>query len=565
MNENGKDPRNIELTVAVSDSKHQTLTQPKGKNWRNKQYISQIDKEDVDNIEKVDAEKFDGSKQNVDSEQGENAVNKDGEETGEEKAVKKTSAIDRIINELGINKYNMRIYLILSLFFLADGAEMIVISLLISKLGVIWDLSHTQKGLMGSAVFVGFFIGALVSGKLSDTKGRKPTFIIGSLIVCVFATGSAFAPNYTTFLILRALNGLGIGMSIPSCTSLVTEITPTAYRAWVLNLVWIFFPFGEIFAIMIAESILDYPIGWRYLLGFAGLPSILAFAISFFIFESPKYYLATKNYEKAFYGINRMLSFKKLAELTPETKEQIIKENEESSKSSIKPAFSTLFKKDYLGLTIKCCFIFFACSFIYYGVVYIMPQTMEQVALEESNSTITNITNSTNITQFGSEEDQDITTMSDSDKADMYNGLILSALSEIPSTLLTGYFSNLYFLGRLGAMIIGFGMTGISAISCGIFLKNLTIPIILLKFSIEIPFGVIYLYISEAFPTKIRTIANGATNAFNRIGGITTPILSQLAFSIATGLPYYMYAFVAAMGLLVTYLLPFETLGRDLH
>ena len=55
------------------------------------------------------------------------------------------STFDAIIDKLGINWYNMRIYIILSLFFLADGAEMIVISLLITKLGEIWDLCTLKK------------------------------------------------------------------------------------------------------------------------------------------------------------------------------------------------------------------------------------------------------------------------------------------------------------------------------------------------------------------------------------------------------------------------------------
>ena len=69
--------------------------------------------------------------------------------------------IDTIIEGIGLNKHILSIYLIISLFLLADGGEMIVLSLLITKLGTLWGLSELQKGLLGSGVFVGFFIGSL--------------------------------------------------------------------------------------------------------------------------------------------------------------------------------------------------------------------------------------------------------------------------------------------------------------------------------------------------------------------------------------------------------------------
>jgi MFS family permease len=592
MNAKEKDVRNIELTV----------DQTKSKNIQNVKYIMQVEDQDTIGFEEKSGIKEKETNINIENysinDNQREIKNKENEENcnissenqekssnvADEKSTPKApeNTVDKIINELGLNSYNMRIFIVLSLFFLADGAEMIVISLLITKMGQLWNLTNTEKGMMGSAVFVGFFIGALSSGKFSDTKGRKPTFIAGALIVCIFSTLSAFSFNYYWFLIFRALNGFGIGMSIPSSTSLCTEITPTVWRAWVLNMVWIFFPFGEIFAVFIAKAVLEKEDGWRLLLGFAAIPTVLAFIISFFIYESPKYYLATKEYDKAYNGLNRIFKFKNLPELTQETKDKIFKENEESTKNNIKPNFKSLLKKEYLGITLKCCLIFYVSSFIYYGVVYILPQTMESVAknvkVDASNFTIpgnlSDFDNST-ISDYdpGSEVYTNSTTsdvepeynLTESERNEMYTGIILSALSEIPSTLITGYLANIPALGRVKSMAYGFILTAFSCLICGIFLDYLSITASLVKFSIDIPFGIIYIYVSEAFPTKIRSIAIGVTNSFNRLGGISTPIFSQLAFSVSNGMPYFLFSFAAIIGALTTFILPFETLGREIH
>ena len=84
----------------------------------------------------------------------------------------------------------------MSLFNLADGGEFLVISLLSHKLGILWNLTHSEKGTLGSIVFVGFFFGVWISGKISDNYGRKPTFIIGSTMATFFAVLSAISWDF---------------------------------------------------------------------------------------------------------------------------------------------------------------------------------------------------------------------------------------------------------------------------------------------------------------------------------------------------------------------------------
>jgi putative MFS transporter len=457
-------------------------------------------------------------------------------------SIEERTIIDNIVNDIGISSYNFRIYAVLVMFFLADGAEMIVISLLITTLGKEWQLTESQKGFMGSAVFIGFFIGALLAGKIADTKGRKPTFIAGALFVFIFSSIYAFAFDVYTFLFLRALNGFGIGIAIPSSSSLAAEITPMKYRSWVLNLIWVCFPLGEIFAVIAAWNVLHLENGWRYLLALSAFPSLVSFIICFFIFESPRYYLCSKQYDRAFASINRILSYRDKEALTEEQKASIIKETEESEKNNnnLKAEYRALFNADNLNLTTKICTIFYVCSFVYYGIIYILPQTLED-----------NLKGSDKILE---RKEQD----------DMYKSLILSAITEIPSVILTSWMANLKCLGRIKSMIIGFIITIIFTILCGLFIGNITSFAAIAKFAISIPFGIIYLYVSEAYPTKIRSIGMGVSNSCSRLGGISTPFISQLVYSYNGAIPYYLYAIASLVGLLASAFLPFETLGRNI-
>ncbi len=449
--------------------------------------------------------------------------------------------IDEIIDKkLGLTSYAFRIYIIIALFFLADGGEMIIESLLITKLGVIWQLSHSQKGFLGSAVFVGFFLGAMISGKLSDTLGRRPIFIAGAIITAVFAVVSALSPNYYFLLIIRAFFGSGVGMSIPACSSLAVEITPSKYRAWVMNLVWIFFPVGEIFSVLVASYILNKENGWRWLLAVVGVPATVTCILSFFVNESPRFYLGTKQFDKAFINLNRILEYaEEKIELSEEMKDRIIaEETDNEGDKIIKSNFSTLCEKDYARLTIQTCVIFFICSFCYYGFVFILPQLMQKHSSETQNM--------------------------NSKEADshMYHTLIYSALAEVPSVFISSLISNVSCLGRIRSMALGLFLSIISAILSACFLSYIIVFAAFFKFAINMPFSIIYVYACEAFPTKIRSIAIGVTNSFTRLGGILTPIITQLIFSVNIYGPFITFAVTASAGLVCALLLPFETLGR---
>ena len=449
--------------------------------------------------------------------------------------------IDKIIENLGINPRILSIYAVISLFLLADGGEMIVLSLLITKLGALWNLSEYQKGFLGSCVFIGFFFGALISGKLSDVKGRKPAFIVGSLLVSIFGVGSALASNYTQLIILRTFFGLGIGLSVPAISSLTTEITKVKWRAWVLNCIWVMFPLGEMLAIIEAKYLLEYENGWRYLLGLVGLPCFFCFLISFFVYESPRFYLSKRDYEKSYLSLNGYLLSSKFPELTEAEKEQLKKENEtDLNMNNHKSNFSQLFKSEYIRLTLLICLIFFISSFVYYGLIFIQPQISD----EEMN-----------INNSESKSDQE---------SKMYYGLVLASFSEIPSTLLTSYLANLKFLGRIRSMAFGFLLSAFSASLCFLIASNKYIYMTMLKFSIGLPFGIIYIYVCEAYPTKFRTIGIGVSNSFTRLGGISTPFLSQISFAYKKNLPFFNFTLLCFVGIFAALGLPFETLGKNI-
>lgn len=57
--------------------------------------------------------------------------------------------------------------------------------------------------------FIGFCVASLFYGALSDTYGRRPIMVIGSLILMVGGVGCVFAPTIEWMLLFRLIQGIG--------------------------------------------------------------------------------------------------------------------------------------------------------------------------------------------------------------------------------------------------------------------------------------------------------------------------------------------------------------------
>lgn len=453
---------------------------------------------------------------------------------------KNSKLIDELIDKMGITSYTLRVCTIIYLFNLADGGEIIVISLITTTLGELWNLSHAEKGLLGSSVFVGVFIGVLISGKISDNFGRKPSFIIGSVISTIFAILSAFSFNISSLLVFRTLFGLGIGIMQTPSTAMATEIAPKKWRIYILNANAVFFVLGEVTAVTVGRNVLDIENGWRILLAVVGVISLFSTIVSLFILESPRYYIASKQYEKAFSTLEQILNYSvKVGEDRVVLTDEMMNRIKEEESLEIEANYSSLCDKRYFKLTIMISLIFLIVSYCYYGLMYILPQLLVK-------------------------NDVDPTLTKAELKSRMYNSMVISSLIGIPGIMFFSFVSNTKFFGRKKSISLGFICSAITCIFAIFFISYLYILAPILRLSIGLSFCIIYIYVSEAYPTKIRSISLGFSNSFNRIGGITTPFLTQLIYSVYRSGPFIVFGIISAIGFILSILLPFETLNRDI-
>ena len=128
-------------------------------------------------------------------------------------------------------------------------------------------------------------VGAFIFGLLADRYGRRLPLMIDLVFYSIIEVLSGLAPNYTTFLILRALFGIGMGGEWGVGASLAMEKVPPRLRGVLSGLLQEGYAVGYLLAAACYFFIFPHW-GWRPLFFIGGLPALLTLYVRFGVKES---------------------------------------------------------------------------------------------------------------------------------------------------------------------------------------------------------------------------------------------------------------------------------------
>lgn len=151
----------------------------------------------------------------------------------------------------GILGWILDAYYFFVLIFLVD---VLAADFHVSKAAIVWSITVTLATRP---------LGALVLGSLADRYGRRRPLIACVLFFSIVSVLTPFAPNYTAFLILRALYGVGMGGYWGIGASLVMESSPQRLRGLFSGILQSGYSFGYLLA-AVAIPLVMPRFGWQW-------------------------------------------------------------------------------------------------------------------------------------------------------------------------------------------------------------------------------------------------------------------------------------------------------------
>lgn len=181
--------------------------------------------------------------------------------------------------------------LVALLALVSDGFDLAAMGYIAPELVKGWHISPARLVPAFSAGIIGMMVGGPLLGVLGDKFGRKRIIVGGLFAIGIATLATTLVRGIGDLVVLRFLTGVGLGGVIPNVVALVAEVTPRQIRGRLLAAVSLGIVVGIASPGFVAAWLVPHH-GWHALLVVGGLLPILVAVLSLiFAPESIKYLL----------------------------------------------------------------------------------------------------------------------------------------------------------------------------------------------------------------------------------------------------------------------------------
>ena len=393
-----------------------------------------------------------------------------------------------------------------------DGFDFFIIGVAMPFIQRDFGLSAGWVGAIATAALAGALIGSLTLGPITDKVGRQLMLVIDIGLFIIASAATALAWNAWSLLIFRFFVGVGIGADYPISVSYITENIPARLRGRMVIGAFSFQSIGALLGALVGwatiwgfqqiapEMAIAY--AWRWMLGVGVILSFMVGGLRLlFLFESPSYYLAKGEYEKASKAASELLE-------VPVHFDPIEQQQAEHESTSKKLVYADLFSSTYRRQTALAAIPWFLQDIATYGIGIFTPIII---------ATLT----------FSNEENLLTQEMSSAKGAAIVNVF-----------LVIGFALAVLLINRIGRIPLQmFGFVGMAA---GLWMLSISGTSMALLFTGFILFNLMmnmgpnattFLLSGEVFPPAIRAsgagLAGGIAKSGAVIGALALPVLQE--------------------------------------
>jgi MFS family permease len=179
-------------------------------------------------------------------------------------------------------KYSNYVFSLLFLLYLFDYADRTVVTSMFSSIEKDWGITHTQSGLLVSAVYWAIVILTFPVSLMVDRWSRSKTIGIMAVLWSMATAVCALTGNFVQLFMARLLIGIGEAGYAPGGSAMISGLYPEEKRARMLGLWNASIPLGTAIGVLMGGFIAER-LGWHHAFGIVALPGLVVAILFLFV------------------------------------------------------------------------------------------------------------------------------------------------------------------------------------------------------------------------------------------------------------------------------------------
>jgi MFS transporter, putative metabolite:H+ symporter len=201
------------------------------------------------------------------------------------------SALLARLESTPFSRWHVRARVIVGSATFFDAFDALSLAFVLPVLVRLWAITPAQIGWLIAIGYLGQFVGALVFGALAERYGRIRSVAGATALMSVMSIACALAGNFGTLLVLRLIQGIGVGGEMPVAATYINELSKARGRGRFFLLYELIFPVGLMMTGQIG-ALLVPTLGWQVMFLIGGIPGLLVTVLLLRLPESPRWLIS---------------------------------------------------------------------------------------------------------------------------------------------------------------------------------------------------------------------------------------------------------------------------------
>ena len=192
------------------------------------------------------------------------------------------------LESVPFSKWHLRARIVMGSATFFDAFDALALAFVLPVLVRQWGISSQQIGWLIAIGYLGQFLGALIFGALAERTGRVRSAAAATALMSVMTLACAATGNFTELIIVRLIQGIGVGGEMPVAAVYINELSRAHGRGRFFLLYEMIFPIGLMATGQIG-ALLVPAFGWQIMFLIGGIPGLVVTLLLLRLPESPRW------------------------------------------------------------------------------------------------------------------------------------------------------------------------------------------------------------------------------------------------------------------------------------